>query len=55
MKPCKEVGTIKDAIKDAIMDGEIENSREAAVAFMEKKGNDLGLKLVQRLETDSEH
>lgn len=55
MKPCKEVGTIKDAIKDAIMDGEIENSREAAIAFMEKKGNDLGLKLVQRLETDSEH
>ena len=53
MKPCKEVGTIKDAIKDAIMDGEIENSREAAIAFMEKKGNDLGLKLVQRLETDS--
>lgn len=55
MKPCKQVGTIKDAIKDAIMDGEIENSREAAIAFMEKKGNDLGLKLVQRLETDSEH
>ena len=53
MKPCREVGTIKDAIKDAIMDGEIENSREAAIAFMEKKGNDLGLKLVQRLETDS--
>lgn len=53
IRPCREVGTIKDAIKDAIMDGEIENSREAAIAFMEKKGNDLGLKLVQRLETDS--
>lgn len=50
--PGKEVGIIKDAIKDAIMDGEIESNREAAIAFMEKKGNELELTLVQRLEAD---
>ncbi len=47
--PCREIGTIKDAIKDAIMDGHIVNNRSAAVIFMEKKGNDLGLKVVKPL------
>ena len=37
LKPCREIGTIKDAIKDAIMDGHIENNHEAAVNFMEQK------------------
>jgi len=53
IKPCREVGTIKDAIKDAIMDGDIENNRVAAVTFMEEKGNELGLTLVERLKTNS--
>jgi len=43
IKPCREVGTIKDAIKDAIMDGIIEKSRAAAIVFMEEKGAKLGL------------
>ena len=42
-----EIGIIKDAIKDAIMDGDIENSRSAAITFMETKGNELGLTLVE--------
>ena len=50
IKPCREVGIIKDAIKDAIMDGDIDNSREAAITFMEQKGNDLGLTIVERLK-----
>lgn len=53
LKPCKEIGTIKDAIKDAIMDGDIENNRKAAITIMEKKGNELGLKIVERLEANS--
>jgi tRNA nucleotidyltransferase/poly(A) polymerase len=52
ISPCREVGTIKDAIKDAIMDGKIENNRTAAIAFMEEKGNELGLKIVERLQPD---
>ena len=50
IKPCREVGTIKDAIKDAIMDGDIENSRQAAVFFMEQKGNELGLEVAIKLK-----
>ena len=50
IKPCREIGTIKDAIKDAIMDGDIDNSREAAVNFMEKKGIELGLELSIKLK-----
>ncbi|MCF8461361.1 MAG: CCA tRNA nucleotidyltransferase [Flavobacteriales bacterium] len=50
IKPCREVGTIKDAIKDAIMDGIIENSRESAIIFMEEKGAELGLVLSFKLK-----
>ncbi|MCB9191964.1 MAG: HD domain-containing protein [Flavobacteriales bacterium] len=48
--PGREIGLIKDAIKDAIMDGEIDNSREAAIAFMTAKGQELGLKVVEKLK-----
>ena len=41
--PGKEIGILKDAIRDAILDGHIENTRQAAVAFMEMKGNEIGL------------
>ena len=32
--PCREIGTIKDAIKDAILDGKIPNDRDAAWQMM---------------------
>jgi hypothetical protein len=44
LHPCKEVGLIKDAIKDAILDGVIPNEREAALQFMAEKAAELGLK-----------
>ena len=42
--PCHEIGTIKDAIKDAILDGKIANDREQAWQLMLRLGADLGLK-----------
>ena len=46
LKPCFEIGVIKDAIKDAILDGKIPNEREAAWNMMLEMGEKLGLKQV---------
>jgi len=46
LKPSREVGTIKDAIKDAILDGKIHNDYSEAYKFMLEKGEELGLKPV---------
>lgn len=43
LSPSKPVGIIKDALKDAMLDGVIPNTYEAAHDFMLKKGKELGL------------
>ena len=45
LSPCREVGLIKDAIKDAILDGVIRNDYEEAYQFMLNKAEELGLKI----------
>jgi len=47
LSPSREVGQIKDALKDAMLDGEIVNTYEAAYDFMLQKGNELGLKVIK--------
>jgi poly(A) polymerase len=43
LKPCREIGQIKEAIKEAILEGQIPNEHEACYDFMLIKGQDLGL------------
>ena len=45
LKPCKEIGQIKEAIKEAILDGKIPNEHQASYDFMIEKGQQLGFYL----------
>jgi|TARA_B100001094_G_scaffold283034_1_gene295512 poly(A) polymerase len=44
IKPCKEIGIIKEKIKNAILDGEIQNEYDQAFELMIKIGESIGLK-----------
>lgn len=46
LKPCREIGLIKDSIKEAILEGEIANDYDQAYEFMVKKAESLGLSKV---------
>lgn len=43
IKPSREIGIIKEAIKEAILEGEIPNQYEPARKFMLEKGKEIGL------------
>lgn len=45
LNPCKEVGMIKDAIREAILDGLLPNEFDTAFQFMVKKGQQLGFEI----------
>ncbi len=49
LKPSREIGTIKEKIKEAILEGDIPNEHEAAFKLMIDEGERLGLK---RVKTD---
>jgi tRNA nucleotidyltransferase (CCA-adding enzyme) len=46
LKPSKEIGILKDAVKEAILEGEISNEYHAAYQFVLKKATKMGLKKV---------
>lgn len=46
LQPCREVGVLKEAVKEAILEGEIPNEYEAAYAFVLKKAQKMGLQAV---------
>lgn len=44
LKPGREIGVLKEAVKEAILEGEITNEYEAAKEFVIEKANKMGLK-----------
>ena len=43
ISPCREIGLLKEMVKDAILDGRIENTFEAADAYMREQAATMGL------------
>jgi len=43
LKPCREIGILKEAIKEAILEGKIKNEYAEAYNFMLEKAKELGL------------
>lgn len=48
LQPCREIGSLKSSIKDAILDGIIPNEYEAAYKYMMEKADKMGLKAVNK-------
>lgn len=44
LAPCKEIGVLKNAVKDAILDGIIPNDKQAALDLLYSEAKKLGLK-----------
>jgi tRNA nucleotidyltransferase (CCA-adding enzyme) len=44
LKPGREIGTLKEAVKEAILEGHIANEYEAALEFVTHKAFKMGLK-----------
>jgi hypothetical protein len=49
IKEGREVGIIKNQIREAILEGEIPNSRDAAIDYTIRKGEEIGLKVVANI------
>jgi poly(A) polymerase len=52
IKEGREVGIIKNKIREAILEGEIPNARAEAILFTIKKGEEIGLKVVANSNTN---
>ena len=47
LSPCREVGVLKAALKDAILDGRVPNEHGPALDFVKEKACEMGLSAVE--------
>ena len=47
LKPSREIGILKEAVKEAILDGKIPNEYQAAYDFVVAKADKMGLKRIE--------
>ena len=43
LQPCREVGALKQCLKDAVLDNKVENEREPLMQLLMQKAHDMGL------------
>lgn len=51
--PCREVGTLKQTLKEAVLDNRVPNEREPLMALLLEKAKKMGLSPVARQETEA--
>lgn len=54
LKPSPAVGTLKSALKDAILDGKISNNRSQALDFVISRAKQMGLQLLHSPNNETE-
>ena len=45
MQPCREVGLLKQSLKDAVLDNRVPNEREPLMQLLVAKAKEMGLEL----------
>ena len=50
LKPCREVGTLKQYLKDAVLDNKVANEREPLMELLMKKAQEMGLVNAENLK-----
>ena len=43
LKPSREVGTLKQTLKDAVLDNKVPNEREPLMELLKQKAKEMGL------------
>ena len=52
LKPCREVGVLKQYLKDAVLDNKVANEREPLMELLMNKAQDMGLTMVENLNRE---
>ena len=52
LKPCREVGVLKQYLKDAVLDNKVANEREPLMELLMKKAQSMGMNMTENLKRE---